>query len=289
MSSNANATVNSNAPFTTPMEPSDKPLPTGTLTRTIYVQSQALEIQRMFAGEYNLSNRQKITALLMQFEPAIPIDQDTMVMNGDPDVIMARRAQYGYTSVPSVQEGNPFNAQQDPATGQFTLPPLCSIPGVTIPGVPTYEEYLDEHGPFAIPVSIDAADYPVNPGGVVYPVSCVGADYTAYFALKQLLSDLVGPHVTNGVAQPGDPAMTPYNDGNKILLVDQTDAMDTPMNGDSGVEMPQLVAYTSRPNDSQRFGLILKLDGKNLRAYWDKDVATAYHKMGIEGVKALAY
>lgn len=232
------------------------------LTRAIYVASKPIEVQRMLAIN-NLEERRSVGNQLSGL--GFNINQDVDVMGADPFDWMDSHQKAGWTSYPSIREGNPFNATIDPADSSKTIPPAAALPGqLGVPGTSlSYQAYLDFNGPFTIPVSIDAADYPANPEQYIPTM-----DLRMYQALVQTLA--------NVAVNKKDNRFVPLTQRDLILLPDETDAEDV----DSGEDgMPLLRSYTAIANEPElkakaRFGIVLNL-GTGAKVYDAMKVAQA--------------
>jgi hypothetical protein len=244
---------------------SDFPL----LTQQRYYESRPYEVQRAM----NYNNKQKRISAFVPLIPKYNILRAIDINGDDAYFVMENLKQTGFTSVPKEGDIIPWQMQPPPVSKI-----LCSEPLSPIPGVPTYQDYIAEHGEFPIPVSIDADDYP--PVKVWFKPM----DWAGFLALKDALSKLVAESIKFAVLNHEF-----YN-----LLPAGTDDVDVTRVDEGGVLFPQLADMRKGyvPGVS-RFAVILNLDANGTAnrgplAYWADDVALALEDKGPLGVLALA-
>lgn len=233
------------------------------LTKKIYVASRDIDIQRAMA----INNPARRTKRLMDLSVAgLDVNERIDIEGADPFDEMTRCSAQGFTSIPSVRQGNPFNSSVDPETGR-TLPPKAALPNQ--PGVPgtdlSYQAYLDKNGPFAIVCSVDAADYPANPEQYV-PLDLAGYREVVDRVVK------LAPTRANYV---------PLTKGQFFVLPDETDAMDVDeIEDENGLLFPKLDNYALIANEpaliaTKRYAVVLNLDGQGPKAYDAQDIKEA--------------
>ncbi len=154
----------------------DLPFPV-TLTDDIYWAAQPLPVQAL--RNMDTASSERATLAMQLAKQGFTIDVPIMVWNWDAVITMALRAQYGYTWVPSALQ-----------------PPVLLPPGLSFPGLPTYDPNHPPAG--SIRVSVNAADYP--PVAPPAPPPVPGA------------SNIVGPKNFGNYYYPG-PAANGLTDG----------------------------------------------------------------------------
>lgn len=244
------------------------------LTKAIYVASKSVEVQKMLAIN-NLEDRRAEGNRLSA--TGVVINQDVDIMGADPVQWMESHLAEGWTSYPSVKEGNPFNGTIDPTDSSKLIPPAAALPGQ--PGIPgtnlSYKAYIAANGPFDILVSVDAADYPANPEQYVPTMGI-----REYQKLVQTLANIAVNSVDN--------RFVPLTQSDLILLPSETDADDVDFDEN---HFPLLRSYRAIANDPEqlaqtRFAVVLNMGG-GAKVYGARELADALASGGPDGVLKL--